>query len=125
MVPVAIAALVAAVAPLARMVMSVRVTETMVSLNVRITFVPSVEVVGASAPVMTSVGRMPSTRWFREAGTATWSRTASRLVSAVALIVPPLASSLFAAIEMPSASSSLAATVYPENTSAVVPLPEL
>ena len=36
-------------------------TEPMSSLKVRITFVPSVEVLGALGPVVTRVGRMPST----------------------------------------------------------------
>ena len=35
--------------------------EPMSSLKVRITFVPSVEVLGALGPVVTRVGRMPST----------------------------------------------------------------
>ena len=43
------------------MVIRLGVTLPMVSLNVRITCVPSVDVVGALAPVVTSVGRMPST----------------------------------------------------------------
>ena len=75
--------------------------------------------------MVTSVGFTPSTLWFAEAATAAWVRTASLVASAVALIVPLLASSLFAAMEMPSVSSSFAATVYPENTSAAVPVPEL
>ena len=88
-------------------------------------FVPSVEVFGALSPVVTSVGRMPSTLWFAEAATAAWSRTASGLSPAVALIVPLLRVSLLAAIDRPSVSTSLTATVYPVNTSAVEPLPEL
>ena len=40
---------------------TLRLKALMSSLNVRITCVPSVDVVGASLPVVTSVGRMPST----------------------------------------------------------------
>ena len=68
---------------------------------------------------------VPLTLWLAEAATASWSRTAFGLPSAVAFIVPPSRSSLFASMEIPSVSSSPAATVYPVNTSAVVPLPEL
>ena len=100
------------------------ILSSMFSLKVRMIFVPSVEVFGALSPVVTSVGRMPSTLWLAEAATAAWVRTASGLAPAVALIVPPLASSLLAAMERPSVSASFAATVYPENTSAAVPVPE-
>ena len=93
-------------------------TVPMASLKVRTTFVRSPE-----AFALDSVGFTPSTLWLAEAATAAWVSTASRLAPAVALIVPPLASSLLAAMEMPSVSSSLAATVYPENTSAVPGLP--
>ena len=65
------------------------------------------------------------TLWHAESATAPWVMTASGLASAVALIVPPLRSSLFAAMERPSVSVSPNATVYPVNTSAVVPVPEL
>ena len=91
----------------------------MFSLKVRMIFASSLE-----TPVVVSVGFTPSTLWSESAATASWSRSASGLPSAVALIVPLLRVSLFAAMERPSASTSLAATVYPENTSAVVPVPE-
>ena len=95
-------------------------TAPMASLKVRTTFEKSPE-----AFALLSVGFTPSTLWLAEAATAVWVRTAFTLASAVALIVPPLALSLFASIERPSVSSSLAATVYPENTSAAPGLPEL
>ena len=100
-------------------VISVRSTVPMASLNARTIFVPSLEL-----PALSSVGRTPSTLWFAEAATAACSRTASGLSPAEALIVPPLRVSLFAATARPSVSSSLAATVYPVNTSAFEPLPE-
>ena len=56
----------------------------MSSLNVRITFVPSVDVVGASVPVVTSVGRMPSTLCPASIATAPWSRSALTVVLPVA-----------------------------------------
>ena len=105
-------------------VIFVRSTVPMGSLKVRTIVEPSSDVFGASAPVVTSVGFTPSTLWLAEAGTAAWVRTASLVASAVALIVPSLASSLLASTERPSVSSSFAATVYPENTSAAVPVPE-
>ena len=67
---------------LAWMVILVRSTAPMSSLNVRITFVPSVDVFGASEPVVTSVGRMPSTLCPASIATAVWSR------SAVATVLP-------------------------------------
>ena len=79
----------------------------MSSLNVRITFVPSVDVVGAPAPVVTSVGRMASTLCPASIATATWSRSAA-VVLPVAVIVSPV--SLFAAIATPFGAESPAAT---------------
>ena len=80
-----------------------------VSLNVRITFVPSVDVVGASLPVVRSVGRMPSTLCPASIITATWSRSALMVVLPVAVMVPPV--SLFAPIATPPAATSPRATV--------------
>ena len=72
LVPATLAALVCAtLPPPIPMVILVRSTELRVSLNVRITCVPSVDVVGASAPVVTSVGRLPSTLWLASIATAT------------------------------------------------------
>ena len=93
----------------ALMVILVRSVATMVSLNVRITCVPSVDVVGASVPVVTSVGRMPSTFWLASIATAAWARSALRVVLPVAVMVPPV--SLFAAIAMPFGAESLTTTV--------------
>ena len=93
------------------MVIWVRSTEPMSSLNVRITFVPSVDVVGASAPVVTlSVGLMPSTLCAASITTAAWARTALLVVLPVAVMVPPLRVSLFAAIAMPSGAESYSTT---------------
>ena len=64
--------------------MSLRLTALMSSLNVRITFVPSVDVVGASGLVVTSVGRMPSTLCPASIATAVWSRSALMVVLPVA-----------------------------------------
>ena len=55
----------------------------MSSLNVRITFVPSPDVLGESSPVVTSVGRMPSTKW------PDW-RPSAKWVSVAALVVLPV-----------------------------------
>ena len=85
LVPVALAAVVGATLPPAMMVIPVRSTELMSSLNVRTTFVPSADVVGASAPVVTSVGRMPSTLCAGSIATATWSRSAVMVVLPVAV----------------------------------------
>ena len=105
-------------------VIAVRSTVPMSSLKVRMIFEPSLEALGAPAPVVTSVGFTPSTLRLALAGTASWSRTASGLPPAEALIVAPLLSvSLSAATEMPSASRSLAATVYPAKVSIFEPLP--
>ena len=93
------------------MVILVRSTELMVSLNVRITFVPSVDVLGASLPVVTSVGRMPSTFCPASIATAPWSRSALMVVLPVAVMAPPLSVSLFAPIAMPFGAESLRATV--------------
>ena len=41
---------------------------------------PSVDVVGASVPVVTSVGRLPSTLWLVAAATAAWVRSAVMVV---------------------------------------------
>ena len=106
-------------------VILVRSTPPIFSLKTRMICEPSSVVLGALSPLVTSVGFTPSTLWFAEAATAAWVRTAATVASAVCWIVPPLASSLFASIERPSVSSSFAATVYPENTSAVPGLPEL
>ena len=107
--PATLAALVAAVTLLAWMVMSFRLTPPMSSLNVRITVVPSVDVVGAAVPVVTSVGRMPSTLCPASIMTATWSRSAALVVLPVAVMVPPV--SLFAAIAMPFGAESPTTTV--------------
>ena len=72
---------------------------------------PSVDVVGASLPVVTSVGRMPSTLWLASIKTAPWSRSALTVVLPVAVMVPPLSVSLFAAIATPPAATSPTATV--------------
>ena len=72
---------------------------------------PSVDVVGASAPVVTSVGRMPSTLWLASIKTAPWSRSALTVVLPVAVMVPPLSVSLFAAIAMPFGAESFSTTV--------------
>ena len=61
-----------------------RSTALMVSLNVRITCVPSVDVVGAAAPVVTSVGRMPSTLCPVSIATTLWVRSALVVVLPVA-----------------------------------------
>ena len=82
--PAALAALVAAVTLLAWMVIRLRATELMVSLNVRITFVSSVDVVGASLPAVRSVGRMPSTLCPVSIDTTLWSRSAVLVVLPVA-----------------------------------------
>ena len=81
----------------------------MVSLNVRITCVPSVDVVGASLPAVRSVGRMPSTLCPVWIATTLWVRSALMVVLPVALMVPPV--SLFAAIPMPFGAESPANTV--------------
>ena len=52
-------------------VILVRSTVPMNSLKKRMIFVPSVDVVGALLPVVTSVGRMPSTLWSASIPTAT------------------------------------------------------
>ena len=109
LVPAALPALVDATLPPAMMVIWVRSTSPMSSLNVRITFVPSVDVVGASAPVVTSVGRMPSTLCAASIATAAWARTALLVVLPVAVMIPPV--SLFAAIAMPFGAESPAPTV--------------
>ena len=108
LVPDVLAALVDATSPPAMMVILVRSTELMSSLNVRITFVPSVDVVGASAPVVTSVGRMPSTLCAASIATAAWARSALLVVLPVAVMVPPV--SLFAAIAMPFGAESFSPT---------------
>ena len=89
------------------MTIRVRSTWLKVSLNVRITCVPSFDVVGASAPVVTSVGRMPSTFCPASISTAAWWRSALMVVLPVAVIVPPLSVILFAAIAMPSGAESV------------------
>ena len=66
--------------------------EPMVSLNVRITCVPSTFCPASIA-------------------TAPWSRSALTVVLPVALMVPPLSVSLFAAIAMPFGAESFTATV--------------
>ena len=53
----------------------------------------------------------PSTLWLVLAVTAPWSRSAAMDVSEVRLIPPPFSSSAFAAIAMPSVSSSAVTTV--------------
>ena len=111
-VPTTLAALVTAtLPPPIPMVILVRSTEPRFSLNVRITCVPSVDVVGASLPVVTSVGRMPSTLWLASIKTAPWSRSALTVVLPVAVMVPPLSVSLFAAIATPPAATSPTATL--------------
>ena len=74
------------------MVILARSAEPMVSLNVRITCVPSTFCPASIA-------------------TAPWSRSALRVVLPVALMVPPLSVSLFAAIAMPFGAESFTATV--------------
>ena len=81
----------------------------MSSLNVRRTFVPSVDVLGASLPVVTSVGRMPSTLCPASIATAAWSRSTA-VVLPVAVMAPPLSVSLFAAIATPLGAESPATT---------------
>ena len=107
--PARLSAVVDKVAPLAWMVIKFRLTLLMSSLNVSITVVPSVDVVGASLPVVTSVGRMPSTLCPASIATATWLRSALTVVLPVAVMVPPV--SLFAAIAMPFGAESPGATV--------------
>ena len=81
------------------------------SSNASSTLVPSVEVWGAAAPVVTSVGRMASTVAPASAGTASWVRSAWRVV-AVAMIVSPSESvNAFAGMAMPSASTSSTITM--------------
>ena len=93
LVPAALAALVCAtLPPPIAMVILVRSAEPMVSLNVRITCVPSTFCPASIA-------------------TAPWSRSALRVVLPVALMVPPLSVSLFAAIAMPFGAESFTATV--------------
>ena len=70
---------------------------------------PSVDVVGASLPVVTSVGRMPSTFCPASIATAAWSRSAVRVVLPVAVMALPR--SLFAAIAMPFGAESPNTTV--------------
>ena len=72
---------------------------------------PSVDVTGASLPVVTSVGRMPSTFCPASIATAAWARSAVMVVLLVAVIVPPLSVSLFAAIAMPFGAVSFTTTV--------------
>ena len=80
----------------------------MSSLNTSNTVSPSLDVAGASVPVVTSVGRMPSTLCPASIATASWSRSAAAVVLPVAVIESPV--SLFAAIAMPSGAESPAAT---------------
>ena len=89
LVPVTICPIVDTTLPPALMVILVRSTEPRFSLNVRITFVPSVDVVGASLPVVTSVGRMPSTLCPASIATAAWARSALVVVLLLAVMVPP------------------------------------
>ena len=109
LVPATLAIVVDRVTLLAWMVIRLRATELMVSLNARNTASPSVDVVGASVPVVRSVGRMPSTLWSAAIATNVWSRSAFMVVLPVALMVPPV--SLFAAIATPFGAESPTATV--------------
>ena len=80
----------------------------MASLNTSNTVSPSVDVVGASVPVVTSVGRMPSTLCEASIMTAVWVRSAA-VVLPVAVMVPPV--SLFASISTPFGAESPTNTV--------------
>ena len=54
---------------------------------------------------------MPSTLWLASIATAAWARSAVMVVLPVAVIVPPLSVSVFAAIAMPFGAESLTTTV--------------
>ena len=82
------------------------VVEDSASMKRRAIWVPSAEVDANS-----SVGRTPSTLWVDSAATAAWVRVALTSVEPFFRIVPPPSSSSFAAISMPSASTSFSATV--------------
>ena len=71
---------------------------------------PSGVVLGAFVPLVTSVGRTPSTLWVASAATAACAMKASLVVEPFLRIVPPFSSSSFAAISMPSSSESFSAT---------------
>ena len=75
------------------------------SLKVRSMIAPLVEVTA-----LTNVGRTPSTLWVASAATAACVMMALIVVEPFFRIVPPFSSSSFAAISMPSVSSSLSAT---------------
>ena len=124
MAPLAVAVSTVRLEPVANTanVLVVAVVCDSVSLKVRMTFVPSVEVSGASLPLVTRVGRMPSTLWPLSAATAAWPRSASMVVEPALWIVPPLRVSLFAPTAMPSGAAWSSATVQ-ANTRAAVPEP--
>ena len=84
---------------------------------------PSAEVLGASSPLVTGVGRTPSILWASAAATAVCAITASLVVEPAWRIVPPLRRSASEAIETPSASSSFSAT-SPAKTISAKPVPE-
>ena len=73
------------------------------SLHVRVTADPFTD-----APE--TAGLTPSTRCPASSPNAAWVRTAATLPSPALVIVPPLGSSAFAPMAMPSASASFSAT---------------
>ena len=101
LLPDTVCAFVDAVLELTSTSILLRSTALMFSLNVRMIFVPSADVVGASLPVVMSVGRTPSTLWPVSRATASWSRTAVTTLSLAVLMVPPLRLSWFDPIPTP------------------------
>ena len=92
-------------------VILVRSTVPMVSLKVRMTFVPSLEAWGRFVPILTSVGSTASTLLSLFAATASWVRTRPP-GSVLALVnTAPLSERLFASIAIPSVSVSPATMV--------------
>ena len=113
MAPLAVAVSTVRLEPVANTanVLVVAVVCDSVSLKVRMTFVPSVEVSGASLPLVNRAGRTPSTLWAGCADTAAWTRKASVLRSPAFVIVPPFRVSLATPTAMPSGAASSSATV--------------
>ena len=80
------------------------------------TLKPSMEVFGVSSPLVISVGRTASTLWPGSSATALWVSVALFVPT---LMVPFSSVSLFAAMAMPSASTSFSATAYSNKRFAV------
>ena len=81
------------------------------SLNLRNAWVPSIEILGASAPVVMSVGLMPSTLCDALTATSAWPRKALSVVLLSLRMVPPLSARLLALTPTPSGASLPWATV--------------